>query len=292
MFLRTQTDDQPVHIAFYGGSFTALPREMQMQYLHAVQPFLQTGLIHSIRLSTRPDYITKEVLVLLRQYHVQTVELGVQSMNDDVLSRSGRGHTQSDTINAVSLLKEEGFTIGLQLMLGLPGDSEKTLIETVKSVIKMQPDFVRLYPLLVIHGTPLEKLLIDGYYVPLSLDEAVLLCHKALMQFDEAEIPVTRIGLQPTEALERPGVIIAGPYHPAFRQIVESSILLDKMRTALRKRLVQTDIAVFTVHEKDFNAAIGQHRSNVIKLKKEFGLCTIRFVNSRHGTIKGQPELL
>jgi len=291
-YLSTYSNDQPVHLAFFGGSFTAMPYDVQRQYLQAVQPFLQAGLIHSIHISTRPDYITRETLVFLRQYHVQTVELGVQSMNDTVLAVAGRDHTRSDTVTAVKLLKGERFTIGLQLMLGLPGDTEKIFLDTIKSVINMQPDFVRLYPLLVIHGTPLEMLYKTGRYAPLSLDKAVFLCHKALVLFDHAGIKVTRIGLQPTEELERPGVIIAGPYHPAFRQLVESSIFLNKMRMALLIRLSKTDTAVFCVHAKDLNMVIGQQRANVITLKKEFKLRTIRFVQSEQSAIKGRPVLL
>jgi histone acetyltransferase (RNA polymerase elongator complex component) len=236
-YLANNSSDKTTHVAFYGGSFTALPFETQKAYLAAVQPFIHTGHIAGIRLSTRPDCITKEILSLLNEYHVTTIELGVPSMDDVVLTRSGRGHTATDTVNAVSLIKSHGFQIGLQLMPGLPGDSADSFMKTIRRVIDLKPHFVRIYPALVIKDTALEDLYTSGRYMPLSLDEAVLLCREALERFELAGIDVIRIGLQPTEELEKPGTIIAGPYHPAFRQLVESSILLDKMRSALRMRM-------------------------------------------------------
>ena len=277
-YLATSTPDKPAHVAFYGGSFTALPFETQKAYLAAVRPFIHEGHIAGIRLSTRPDCITNEILSLLNEYHVTTIELGVQSMDDLVLIRSGRGHTANDTMNAVALLRKYGFFIGLQLMAGLPGDSAETFMKTVDTVVELKPDFVRIYPALVIKDTPLEDLYSSGRYKPLSLDDAVVLCREALERFERAEIDVIRIGLQPTGELERPGTIIAGPYHPAFRQMVESSILLDNMRSALRTRDGKTDTVSFQVHPKDLSAAIGQHRSNIELLKKEFGVRKIRIV--------------
>jgi histone acetyltransferase (RNA polymerase elongator complex component) len=277
-YLASNTSDKTVHVAFYGGSFTALRIERQKDYLAAVQPFIHSGQIENIRLSTRPDCITDEILSLLHEYHANTVELGVQSMDDVVLQLSGRGHTTNDTMNAVTLLRKNGFSIGLQLMPGLPGDSAETFMKSVDTVVELKPDFVRIYPALVIKDTPLEDLYTSGRYIPLSLDDAVALCRDALERFEGAGIDVIRIGLQPTAELERPGTVIAGPYHPAFRQLVESSILLDKMRSALRTRDGKTDKATFQVNPKDFSAAIGQHRSNIEFLKKEFGVRILRIV--------------
>jgi histone acetyltransferase (RNA polymerase elongator complex component) len=278
-YLASNTSDKTVHVAFYGGSFTALPIELQKDYLAAVQPFIHSGQIENIRLSTRPDCITDEILSLLHEYHANTVELGVQSMDDVVLQRSGRGHTTNDTMNAVTLLRKNGFSIGLQLMPGLPGDSAETFMKSIDTVVELKPDFVRIYPALVIKDTPLEDLHRSGRYVPLSLDDAVALCRDALEMFERAGIDVIRIGLQPTDELERPGTIIAGPYHPAFRQLVESSILLDEMRSALRTQDGKTDTVTFQVNPKDLAAAIGQHRSNIERLKKEFGVRTLRIVS-------------
>lgn len=270
-YVNTKTSDDRVQIAFYGGTFTALPLDLQQSYLEATQPFLKSGQIRSIRLSTRPDCINRQILEMLKRYHVDTVELGVQSMNDQVLTLSGRGHTAQDTVKAVKQLYEFSFNVGLQLMPGLPGDSGKIWMETVDKSIALKPDFVRIYPALVIKDTPLENLYKAGAYIPLSIEEAVAVCKDALLKFESAGIKVIRIGLQPTEALQKPGIVVSGPYHPAFRQLVESSILLDRMKAALLRRNNAAD-AVFLVHPGDISNAIGQKRSNIDVLKKQFGL--------------------
>ncbi len=280
-YLETGSPDEPVQIAFYGGSFTALPQETQRSYLEPARPFIQSGHIKSIRLSTRPDCISKEILTLLKEYHVETIELGVQSMDDNVLTLSNRGHSAADAVNAVKLLRECDFLVGLQLMPGLPGDSAERFIDTVDRAIALKPDIVRLYPALVIKETPLAGLYQKGQYNPLSLDETVSLCKKALMRFEQAGIEVIRIGLQPTEELEKPGTILAGPYHPAFRQLIESSLLLDKMNALLANVKPSCSDVTFLVHPHDLSAAVGQKRSNTTHLKNQFALKTIRVRSDR-----------
>ena len=270
-FLKTRRDHDAVQVAFYGGSFTALPMASQKKYLEAVRPFITSGRVESIRLSTRPDAITPDILALVMQYHVRTIELGVQSMDDDVLSRSGRGHTSADTRKAFSLLREQGFTIGLQLMPGLPGDTPEKFQETVIQVISLRPDFVRIYPALVIQGTPLADLYRTGRYTPLSLDDAVLLCHTAVARFEQAGIEVIRVGLQPTAELERPGTIIAGPWHPAFRQLVESSRFLEKMCSLLSAGDKACTVTV-VVNPADLSTVIGQKRRNIDTIKDRYGI--------------------
>jgi histone acetyltransferase (RNA polymerase elongator complex component) len=291
-YFRTNTGKKPVQVAFYGGSFTALPINTQREYLEAVQPFIYAGEVQSIRLSTRPDCITPDILTRLKTYRVGTVELGVQSMDDRVLELSGRGHTARDTINAVTLLREHDVTVGLQLMPGLPGDSSNGFTSTVEKVVALKPDFVRLYPALVIEGTPLAELYRTGRYAPLALDDAVSLCRDALVRFEQANIDVIRIGLQPTEELEKSGTILAGPYHPAFRQLVESSLLLERMRSCLSDRNEETDIARFQVNPHDLSAAIGQRRSNIDILTKEFGLRELRIVAGGTMLKRREPVLL
>ncbi len=270
-YLRT-ADAAPVRVAFYGGSFTALPMEMQREYLEAAFPYVKERRIAGIRVSTRPDSISTEVLALLKSYHVDTVELGVQSMDDSVLALSGRGHTASDTIQAARLLHEWGFTVGLQLMPGLPGDTEEGFGHTIEITIALRPAFVRLYPALVIKDTPLESLYREGRFLPLSLEEAVARCRNAMLRFEEAGIMVIRMGLQPTEELEKPGTVVAGPYHPAFRQVVESSILFERMRALLNDSRRSVSEAAFLVHPRDLSTAIGQNRCNLTSLHNEFGL--------------------
>jgi histone acetyltransferase (RNA polymerase elongator complex component) len=195
-------------------------------------------------------------------------------------------------MNAVSLIRSSDFLIGLQLMPGLPGDSTDTFMKTIDAVIALKPDFVRIYPALVIKDTPLEDLYASGRYMPLPLEDAVLLCREALEKFELAGIDVIRIGLQPTEELEKPGTIVAGPYHPAFRQLVESSILLDKMRCALRNCAGKTGRVTFQVNSKDLSAAIGQKRSNIKKLEKEFGVQKIRIVGADNARRRREPVLV
>ena len=291
-YLRTVKTNGPVDVAFYGGSFTSLQIHIQNKYLESVYPFIETGQIRHIRLSTRPDAIDCQALARLKEYHVQTIELGIQSMKNSVLLRSGRGHTVNDAKTAVKLLKKYNFDIGLQIMAGMPGDSASTFMNTVRAVIRLKPDFVRIYPLLVLKDTPLEKLYNAAQYNPLSLDMAVLLCRNALVLFEQAGIDVIRIGLQADEELQKPGIIRAGPYHPAFRQLVESSILLDKMRSALHLRKGKTLSAVFAVPPEKLSSAIGQHRSNIEKLKSEFNLKSVRIVKQNHLLTKRDPLLI
>jgi histone acetyltransferase (RNA polymerase elongator complex component) len=281
-YICTNNAQTPVEIAFYGGSFTALPLEVQGTYLEAVRPFIESGRAHGLRLSTRPDCISNHILSFLKEHLVTVIELGAQSMDDKVLNRSGRGHRAEDTINAVKLLKEHGFAVGLQLMPGLPGDTAEDFIEkTIDSIIDIEPDFVRLYPLLVIKGTPLENLHRNGFYRPLTLDEAVALCYEAMRKLEHAGIDVIRIGLQSTEELERPGTILAGPFHPAFRQLVDSMFFLETMRSILRERKGTNNSAVFLVNPRDVSNAIGQRRCNIKALREEFRLSKVYVVGNR-----------
>jgi histone acetyltransferase (RNA polymerase elongator complex component) len=290
-YLETDTSDNPAQIAFYGGSFTALSQDTQKSFLKAVRPFIRSGQIKSIRLSTRPDCISREILDFLSVYHVETIELGAQSMDDRVLALSGRGHTVADTVNAVMLLGGYNFKVGLQLMAGLPGDSVRGFLNTVNKTIALQPDFVRIYPTLVIKDTPLEELYHTGRYGPLSFDEAVSLCRNALTRFEQAGIQVVRIGLQPTEELQKPGTIIAGPFHPSFRQHVESSILLDKMRLVLTGKTFHQHKTVILVNPTDISASIGQKRSNIGILKKEFSIPDI-IIQPDHNIPKNTVKLM
>jgi histone acetyltransferase (RNA polymerase elongator complex component) len=183
-------------------------------------------------------------------------------MDDEVLRLSGRGHTAADTINAVRLLREHGFSVGLQVMPGLPGDRAERFRGTVRRVIALKPDLVRIYPALVIRDTPLAELYRAGRYAPLALGDAVAWCREALDRFDEAGIEVVRVGLQPTAELERPGTVVAGPWHPAFRQLVESSRLLESMRSLLAAD-TSPEPVTFAVHPADLSSAIGQNRMNI-----------------------------
>jgi histone acetyltransferase (RNA polymerase elongator complex component) len=262
-----------VQVAFYGGSFTALPLPMQRELLRSVSPFLEEGQVHSLRLSTRPDSISLEVLELLTAYKVATVELGVQSMDDEVLRISQRGYGRQDVIKAVGDLLQENFEVGMQLMVGLPGDSAQKFASSVEAVIELRPHFVRLYPTLVIKGTALERWFQQGRYHPLSLEESIARIKGALQQFRQARIPVIRVGLQPTPSLEKPGTIVAGPYHPAFRQLVESSLLYEQAASLLARSGMSGDFSpTFLISPQDISTFYGQGGHNIRLLRETFGL--------------------
>lgn len=282
-YLAASDGTGPAEVAFFGGTFTALPPAVQREYLSAVRAFIASGAVCGIRISTRPDALGPDVVPLLREAHVTTVELGVQSFNDEVLRRSGRGHTAQDALRATALLKEEGFSVGLQLMAGLPGDSEQVFRATIAQAVSLRPDFVRIYPVIVIRDTPLERLYRSGQYHPLPLETAVSLCVHAVRSFSDAGIPVIRAGLQQTADLEQAGTVVAGPWHPSFRQLVDSAILLEAMRSALRT----VREPVLYVHPSDLSSAIGQHRGNIRALGEEFqiDLTVMPDANVRKGTV-------
>ena len=203
------------------------------ELLEAVAPFVREGLFKSIRVSTRPDSIQKEQLHLMKEQGVATVELGTQSMDDGVLELSRRGHTARDTVESVYLLRAHGFKVGIQLMPGLPGDSEYTFLKTVDEVTKLSPDMVRLYPTLVIKGTELATWYEENRYDPLSLDAAVRICHRSCVRLEQRGIPVIRIGLMSSPTLLPSDEIVAGPWHGAFGFLVRSGIHQDKIASCL-----------------------------------------------------------
>lgn len=274
-YLKTSSDAF-VEIGFYGGSFTGIPIEEQKRYLEIGYSYVKAGKVAQLRLSTRPDYITDEILELLSQYHVQTIELGAQSMDTQVLKTSNRGHVPEDVVKASKLIKERGFLLGIQTMIGLPGDSREKAISTAKTVVSLKPDVVRIYPTLVVRGTYLQKLFEQGKYKPLSIDQAVDLCAELLELYEADNINVIRIGLQPTDNINESGDVIAGPFHPAFRQLVMARMTLDRMiRQIESKELDSSDSIIIQCRPKDVSDVIGQKRGNISFLKHKYGFRNI-----------------
>jgi histone acetyltransferase (RNA polymerase elongator complex component) len=226
-------DKKPREVAFYGGTFTSLPTASMTKMLGAVLPFIERGIIQTIRLSTRPDSLGEDKLDILESFGVSTVELGVQSMDNRVLLLSNRGHTSLDTINAVRILKKRGFKVGIQLMPGLPGDSKELFMDTIDKVIDLKPAMARLYPTLVIKGTKLAQLYKQGTYNPMGLKDTVNLCKEACIKLEKSGSPVIRIGLMSSPSLLKKGEIIAGPWHPSLGSLVRSGIHLEKVRSYL-----------------------------------------------------------
>ncbi len=256
-------------IAFYGGSFSAIAKEDQIGYLKEVQPFLDSGLIDSIRISTRPDALNEEILQLLKQYGVKTIEIGAQSMIDHVLFLANRGHCAEDTLCAASRVSRWGFEMGVHLMIGLPGDTLNLFLQTLDHIIRLKPDFVRIHPTLVLKGAPLENLWREGAYSALSLDEAIQWLKEGLLKMERASVPVARVGLQPTRDLERS--FLAGPYHPALHQLIDSAIFFDMARHLLQIA-PNGPQAFFHCHPKEVSSLRGQKNENIFKLKEQFKL--------------------
>lgn len=269
--------DRIVEAAFFGGSFTGIPIEEQSALLEAAQHFLNKGLIDGIRLSTRPDYISKEILDNLQKFGVTTIELGVQSMDDEVLKASNRGHTKESVIRAVEMIKKYPFILGLQMMTGLPADTDEKALNTADEIIRLKPDIVRIYPTLTIKDTYLETLYNSGRYIPQTLDEAVSLAKKLLIKFEKNNIRVIRIGLQSTDEICENGSVVAGPVHSSFRELVESSIFYDKFAELIRNdisagTLKSGDTKVIRVNPRDISKTIGNKKNNIIKIRENFGI--------------------
>lgn len=219
-FLETRKAGKYSHaeVAFYGGTFTGLGREKIEALLAAVSPFVASGAIDRLRASTKPDFVFPELLPLLKSYRMDTLELGVQSLDDGVLQATGRGYTRERVAQAVADLKAEGFRVGIQLMQGLPGGDEAEAVESARRAIALGPDFVRIYPTVVLKGTALETLYRGGRYRPWTLEQALRVCRNMKALFAAAEIPVIKMGLE-FSTDEREG-IVAGPYHPQFHRMV------------------------------------------------------------------------
>ena len=265
-------DNRYVEVAFFGGSFTAIDKSTQEELLQAVQPYIADKKVNSIRISTRPDAIDKDILKMLKKYHVKTIELGVQSMNNYILSRCQRGHTVEDVKKASKLIRFYGFVLGHQMMVGLPESTVQDEINTAKELIKLKPKIVRVYPVLVIKETPLAEEYEKGEYVPLTVTQAVERCKSVVALFNQKKINVIRIGLQNTEEISDPSKessqVVAGPFHPAFRQLVEASMWYDTIVNEIKKINTKVIAVKIIANEENINLIIGHKKENVLKLKE------------------------
>ncbi len=258
--IKTLPPDAKAEIAFFGGSFTAIPRSDMEALLQAASPFVKSGVFFGIRVSTRPDAVDEEILQVLKSYGVTTVELGAQSMNDRVLARCGRGHTAEHVRKSAALIKQAGMSLGLQMMTGLPDSTDETDKQTAQALAALRPDEVRVYPTLVIDGTPLGVEYRQGNYVPQTLEQAVALCARLLVFFEEEQhIPVIRMGLHAEE--EMAGHCLAGPFHPAFRELCEGRIYRDKALALLQEK--KESSAVLRVHPTALSKMVGHKKENI-----------------------------
>jgi histone acetyltransferase (RNA polymerase elongator complex component) len=257
-----------IEIGFFGGNFTGIPMEEQEKYLQTVKPYLDKGLIHGIRLSTRPDYIDEKRLHLLKKHGVTTIELGAQSMDDDVLIRSARGHTAQDIEMASRMIIANGFCLGLQMMIGLPGDTLEKALFTARRIVELGACETRIYPVLVIKGTRLEEWFNEGRYKPLTLEESVRWTKDLLVLFEEAGVEVTRAGLHSSTGLLSGKELAAGPFHPSFRELAMTEVWWDRLSSLIPCE--KKENIVINVHPSQYNFAIGYYGKNRKRLLKHF----------------------
>lgn len=253
-------------IAFFGGSFTAIERTQMLGLLKAAAPSVQDGIFAGIRISTRPDAIDEEILSLLRRYGVSVIELGAQSMDDAVLQQNRRGHTAQQVRQAAEQIRRAGFSLGLQMMTGLWGDTAAGAVNTARELAKLSPDCVRIYPAIVMEHTELARRFRSGEYTPMQLPQAVELCCDLLEFFESKQIPVIRLGLHSTPELQRD--YLAGPWHPAFRELCESALFLRRLLRFLQQRQVLPGSLEIRVSPQWVSKATGQKRQNLHRLSE------------------------
>ena len=279
-YLKNFKDDKKyVEVAFFGGSFTGIDLKVQNELLEAANEYIKEGKVGSIRISTRPDYIDKKILRRLKKYHVKTIELGVQSSNNEVLKASKRNHTFEDVVKASKLIRRKGFILGHQMMVGMPESTVKDEIETAEDLIRLKPKMVRIYPVLVIKGSELARQYSKGEYNALTIEQAVERCKDIYYLFSRNNIDVIRIGLQPSGEIMDPtkdgSSVLAGPFHPAFRQLVESGMWYDSIEERIKEFNSKIKKIEIRVNSEDVNNVIGNKKENIIKLKEKYELDTI-----------------
>lgn len=258
---RQYSDTKNTEIAFFGGSFTAIPREYMTALLETAAPYVWSGEFQGIRLSTRPDCIDEEILDILKSHGVTAIELGTQSMCDEVLLANKRGHTVQDSIFSSELIKKYGFSLGLQMMTGLYGSNDEKDRYTAQQIADLQPDTVRIYPTIVMKGTELAELYRQGKYIPQTLETAVPLCAELLQFFEEQHIRVIRLGLHDSDSLKEN--MLAGAYHPSFRELCESRVMFENAVEMLTEYGISNGEVVFCVSPKSVSKFVGQKKSNI-----------------------------
>ena len=261
----------PIEIAFYGGSFTGLDKNLMIRYLEIAKYYIDIDFVNSIRISTRPDYISKEILDILIKYKVHTIELGVQSMTQSTLDLNNRGHNVECVYESSSLIKKYNIKLGLQMMVGLYGDTIDTVVNTAFEICKINPDFVRVYPTLTIKDTELERLYYSKEYIPMSLEDSICLCKYIYVIFKYYNIPIIRLGLQSSDNISEDVDIVAGPYHPAFRELVESSVYRDFIEYYMCFFDIKDDITI-KCNNSEVSKIVGNKRSNLKYFKEKYNI--------------------
>ncbi len=302
-------ENRNLEIAFFGGSFTGIDIDIQKEFLDIANSYKERGIVNRIRLSTRPDYIDEDRLDILAKRGVDVIELGVQSLDDDVIEKSNRGHSRDSVFEAADMIKEYGFTLGVQMMIGLPGDTPEKALKTADELISLKPKIARIYPTLVVAETQLETDYINGDYQPLSLDEAVELSKILLVKFENAGVNVIRIGLQPSDNISEGGDIVAGPFHPSFRQLVEEKRYYEVVDKAIKdyleffkefkdlssedyysidklESLIKSRFLIIEAAPSLFSYISGQKKKNTENHINKYGLRGIKLVGSKENVLR------
>ncbi|MDD4780835.1 MAG: radical SAM protein [Tissierellia bacterium] len=284
-YRKTIDENTLTEIAFFGGSFTAIEKELQEELLQVGHFYKKLGIVQKIRMSTRPDAIDEDILKLQKKYNVDIIELGIQSLDDEVLLKANRGHTRQDCFNASKLIKEYGFTLGHQVMPGLPGSTRESDIKTCVDSISMKPHMVRIYPTLIIKDTNLLYMYEDGTYIPLTVQEAVDVTSYIYSLYMVNNINVIRIGLQNTESINEGEDVVGGPFHPAFRQLVEEKIYFTSIYNILKDKNIDDRQIKILANNKEISNICGQNKANIIKLKNIFNIKKVSFEISNDNNI-------
>lgn len=268
MYLETLPKNSKKEVAFFGGTFTGISMGLQKEYLETAYEYIKKGDIDGIRLSTRPDCIDREIVEQLKKYGVTAVELGVQSLDEEVLLASERYYPVEVVEKACKILKEYGIKLGIQLMIGLPKSTYENDYETAVKALSMKPDMVRIYPTLVIKNTKMEQMFLRGEYIPLTLEEAIERTRKIYSLLEYNGVNIIRVGLQPSEDLREDGVVLGGPFHPAFRELVETEIYYNFF-----KKIAEKDKELkILANEKNISKLVGIKRANKIRLEEYFNI--------------------
>lgn len=277
-------EETEVQIAFFGGNFLGLPQSQQKDYLSVAQEYIDFGFVNSIRFSTRPDSISENSLNYIKAFSVKNIELGMQSMDDEVLLKAGRGHTAIETVEASKLILEKGYVLGLQMMLGLPGDNFEKLMQTAKYIVDLGASETRIYPVLILKDTHLEELYRRGLFQSLSIEESVEMVAKLVHFFKENNIKILKVGLHPSEAYTSENELVAGPYHPSFYELVLTQIWKDRLGKKLKTFNKEENILI-RANKFEINSIVGHKSSNKIWLKENYPNAIIKLDES---LIKGE----
>lgn len=268
MYLETLPKNSKKEVAFFGGTFTGISMKLQEEYLKTTYEYIKRGDISGIRLSTRPDCINDEIVAQLKKYGVTSVELGVQSLDEDVLLATERYYPVNVVEQACKIIKKYGIGLGIQLMIGLPKSTDENDYETAVKALSMKPDMMRIYPTLVIKNTKMEKMFLAGEYAPLTLEEAIKRTRKIYALLESNNINIIRVGLQPSEDLREEGVVLGGPFHPAFRELVETEIYYSFLKGIQEKERKLEILA----NERDISKIVGIKKANKVRLKEYFDI--------------------